>query len=77
VWPDGCTPRLAQTRISGGEVRIDTVGAPPGSACLTVLSPWDLRVAIGPLPAGTYHVVVINVSQEQVREVGRQAFDVR
>ena len=42
-----------------------------------VLSPWELRVAIGPLPAGTYHVVVINASQGQVRELGRQAFDVR
>ena len=77
VWPDGCAPRDPQVRITGSEVRIDTVGASPASACLTVLSPWELTVGVGPLPAGPYRVVVLNASQGRFLELGRSAFDIR
>ena len=77
VWPDSCRPRDPRVRITGSEVRIDTAGALPGTACLTVLSPWELTVVVGQLPAGTHRVVVINSSQGQFLELGRKAFDVR
>jgi uncharacterized repeat protein (TIGR01451 family) len=77
VWPDGCVPRDPRVRITGSEVRIDTVGAPPDVACLLVLSPWELTVAVGQRPAGTSRVVVIHSSQDEWLELGRKAFDVR
>jgi hypothetical protein len=42
-----------------------------------VVSPWELTVAVGRLPAGSYRVVVINSSQGQFRELGREAFEVQ
>jgi uncharacterized repeat protein (TIGR01451 family) len=77
VWPDGCVPHDPRVRITGSEIRIDTVGAPPDAACLTVLSPWELTVVVGQLPAGPYRVVVINASQGRFLELGREAFDVQ
>lgn len=77
VWPNGCVPGNPRVRITGSEVRIDTVGAPPDTFCLTVLSPWELTVVVGRLPAGTYRAVVINSSQGRFLELGRRAFDVR
>lgn len=77
VWPDSCVPRDPLVRITGSEVRIDTVAAPPDAACLQVLSPWELTVAVGQRPAGTYRVVVIHSSPNEWLELGRAAFDVR
>lgn len=77
VWPDGCVPRDPRVQITGSEIRIDTVGAPPDAACLTVLSPWELTVVVGQLPAGTDRLVVINSSQGRFLELGRRVFDVR
>lgn len=77
VWPDSCVPRDPQVRITGSEVRIDTAGPPGGILCLTVLTPWELPVNVGPLPAGTYRLVVINSSPGQFMELGRRSFEVR
>lgn len=77
VWPDSCVPRDPQVRITGNEVRIDTAGPPAGILCLTVLTPWELPVDVGPLPAGTYRLIVINSSPGQFVELGRRSFEVR
>lgn len=77
VWPDGCVPRGPRVRITGSEVRIDTVGVPPEALCATVLTPWELVVPVGQLPAGPHRVVVIHSSQGRFLELGRRAFDVR
>lgn len=77
VWPDSCVPHGAQVRITGSEVRIDTVGVPLGVFCATVLTPWELVVPVGQLPAGPHRVVVIHSSQGQFFELGRKTLDVR
>lgn len=77
VWPDSCVPHDPRVRVTGSEVRVDTAGAPPGSLCATVLTPWQLTVVVGPLPAGSYRVVVVNVSHGRPLDLGRKAFEVR
>lgn len=77
VWPDSCVPRDPQVRITDSEVRIDTAGPLPNILCLAVLSSWELPVDVGPLPAGTYRIVVINSSPGQFLELGRTSFEVR
>ena len=76
-WPDSCVPGDPQLRITGREVRIDTVSAPPGVLCTQALQDWERIVPVGKLAAGTYRVVVINVSHELPLELGRSAFEVR
>lgn len=77
VWSDSCVPRDPQVRITGSEVRIDTAGPGAGFACLAVLTPWELPVGFGALPAGTYRIVVIHSSFGQFLELGRRSFEVR
>jgi hypothetical protein len=76
-WPNGCAPRDPQVRVAGSEVRIDTLGASAGVACLAVVTAWELVVPVGRLPGGTYQVVVIHSSDGRFLELARAAFDVR
>jgi hypothetical protein len=57
-WSNSCVPGSPRVAISGQEIRIDTFSF--GGICLMVITPWELTVAIGQLPAGTYRVLVIN-----------------
>ena len=75
-WPDSCQPRNPQLRVTGSEIRIDTSGVSAGVACATVVTPWELTVPVGQLPAGVYRVVVLNASQGQFLELGRTELEV-
>jgi hypothetical protein len=75
-WPDGCRPQNPRLRVTGNEIRIDTVGASPGQVCTSAITPWELTVSVSPRPAGTYRVVVVNRSAGQVLELGRAGLDI-
>lgn len=77
TWPDSCVPGLLRVRVTGSEIRIDTVGALPGTGCAQVLTPWQLTAPVGRLAAGVYRVVVINTSHGQVLDLGRQTFQIQ
>jgi hypothetical protein len=57
AWSDSCTPGYHSHELVGDVIRLDaTVDYPPGTACLTVITPWRIVVDVGTLPAGNYQV---------------------
>lgn len=62
--PDGCIPHEPRVRASGNTI---TVESETTSGCILVPQPWGERLDLGPLPAGTYTVVVRHDNEELVR----------
>ncbi len=57
AWSDSCIPGYHSHELVGGVIRLDTtVDYPPGTACLTVITPWSSVVDVGRLPAGNYQI---------------------
>jgi hypothetical protein len=81
-WPDSCAPANLQPSIAGNEIRVDTSFVSPSCVCLTVLTPFEQTVSVGPLPAGAYHVSVRYTLLGSggpcapAREIGTADFDV-
>lgn len=74
-WKDSCVPQNPETNIverstSGGKIIVDL--STPEGPCLQALTPWEEKVSLGTLSAGTYKVVV-NVDGETL---GRDSFEV-
>lgn len=74
VWPDSCVPMNPQLTANGFELTINT--ANPNPACLTVLTPWSLNVAVGRLPAGIYTVRVRHTAPDRQFDLGQTSFTV-
>lgn len=76
VWPNACAPKNpVLAPIVGSEIRIDTSN--PGVICALVLTPFELTVDAGQLPAGDYLVKVIHHADGfPPFEIARQAFAV-
>jgi len=56
-WSDSCVPSYQSHHVVNNVILVDTaVNYPPGTACLTVITPWRLDVEVGNLPAGSYLV---------------------
>lgn len=79
TWKDSCHPRLpgdlngaSPYTLSGNRITIATEQA--GSFCFFVISEYEIKTPIEPLPAGNYEVVyTVNGTQE----LARQPFVVR
>ena len=56
VAPSGCVPTHGTAAVSGSTITL-TIEQPPPQPCLTVLTPWSLRIFIGTLAPGNYEVV--------------------
>ena len=57
AWSDSCIPGYHSHELVGDVIRLDaTVDYPPGTACLTVITPWSFEVDVGTLPAGRYQI---------------------
>jgi len=57
VWSDSCVPVYSCHELQDGTIRVISVcSVPPGTGCLTVLTPFCHFASVGPLPTGTYRV---------------------
>jgi len=56
-WPDSCVPTYQSHVVDNHVIRLDAaVDYPPGTACLTMITPWRFAVNVGPLSAGFHEV---------------------
>jgi hypothetical protein len=56
-WPDSCIPNGSAVSVTGNDIYFDVIwDYPPGTACLTVITPWARTESVGPLSPGTYTV---------------------
>jgi hypothetical protein len=57
LWPDSCRPNGGFVERAAGRLDLHIIHEyPPGTLCLTVISPWTRIVSAGRVPAGTYEV---------------------
>jgi hypothetical protein len=54
-WTDSCVPRRLEIAQAGSLLTVRAVhNYPPGTGCLTVITPWRLVLPLGRLAPGTY-----------------------
>ncbi|MCB1919801.1 MAG: hypothetical protein KDJ28_07470 [Candidatus Competibacteraceae bacterium] len=56
-WPDACTPENPEVMVSANTIEINTFS--DSQACSQVITPWELQISVGYLPAGDYQVRVL------------------
>jgi|GEM_PF-2355442 len=61
--PDGCVPKYVSHAVQGTTVTIET--QIPNVLCGHVETPWQMAVAIGPLPAGNHQATVMVTDYRQ------------
>jgi hypothetical protein len=62
--PTGCIPWGPRVRVAGNTV---TIESETKAACILIAQPWGERVDVGPLPGGTYTLVVRHDGKEVAR----------
>jgi hypothetical protein len=80
IWPDSCVPDASRASLTreGTRIRVNLSYSGQVEACLTVLRPWSLEIALGELPAGTYKVeVTLARSLMPVQTIGTGEFVVK
>lgn len=80
IWADGCVPELSQVEVEEDEVVVTTLTS--GEICVQATTAYDVATTIGPLPAGTYELVVLVADElglpaEQTPVLGSRSFTVR
>jgi hypothetical protein len=56
-WPDSCTPEYYGDHVGDRTIQVFALGTyPEGTACLTVITPFEIVADIGKLAPGTYTV---------------------
>jgi len=64
-WRDSCVPEYVSHSIFRNVITIDAIaGAPPGWACMPVISFWDFTVSLGKLSPGTHTIKIYICDQD-------------
>ncbi|MBK8598988.1 MAG: hypothetical protein IPN83_26170 [Holophagales bacterium] len=79
-WPDSCVPDASRARLTraGQYLQVNLGYSGIVGPCLSVIRPWSLEIAAGPLPGGTYKVAVtFTYSLMPARTIGTAEFEVK
>jgi hypothetical protein len=78
TWPDGCVPPVKGVTVAGSTIllRLNTQ-LPPDAACTASLTQYARTFHLEVLPAGTYTVIALADSGDNVSELSRTPLIVR